>query len=40
VLTRLIFMTYNGWAMLAVTVGAFIGSYLWGDGKSRAMSCH
>ncbi|CAN6622229.1 copper transport protein Ctr2p [Trichomonascus vanleenenianus] len=36
----LIFMTYNGWAMLAVTAGAFVGFYIWGERSSRGMACH
>ncbi|EMG45669.1 Copper transport protein, putative [Candida maltosa Xu316] len=40
----LVFMTYNGWYMLAVAVGAGLGNYLWGDscesGSSRTMACH
>ncbi|EGW30894.1 uncharacterized protein SPAPADRAFT_62803 [Spathaspora passalidarum NRRL Y-27907] len=40
----LVFMTYNGWLMIAVAVGAGIGNYLWGttteSGSVRAMSCH
>lgn len=37
----LVFMTYNGWYMLAVVAGAGIGHYLWGsETESRSMSCH
>lgn len=37
----LVFMTYNGWYMLAVTIGAGLGHYFWGsESESRAMSCH
>lgn len=37
----LVFMTYNGWYMLAVVIGAALGFYLWGDSsENRAMLCH
>ncbi|KAK9478218.1 Ctr copper transporter family-domain-containing protein [Lipomyces japonicus] len=38
----LVFMTYNGWVMLAVTAGAFLGHVLWSTplSKSKGMSCH
>lgn len=42
----LVFMTYNGWFMIAVVIGAVIGKQLWGDctsdaiGESRSMACH
>lgn len=36
----LVFMTYNGWYMLAVVVGAGAGHYLWGDNETRGMACH
>lgn len=37
----LVFMTYNGWYMLAVVAGAALGFYLWGDeAEARSMSCH
>lgn len=37
----LVFMTYNGWYMLAVALGAGLGHYLWAsEGDSRPMSCH
>ncbi|RLV94044.1 Copper transport protein CTR2 [Spathaspora sp. JA1] len=40
----LVFMTYNGWLMVAVALGAGIGNYIWGSctdsGSVRAMSCH
>lgn len=39
-LLMLIFMTYNGWAMLSVAVGAGIGFWFWGDKAQRSMSCH
>lgn len=39
-LLMLIFMTYNGWAMLAVAVGAGLGFWFWGDKAQRQMSCH
>lgn len=38
---RLLFMTYNGWVMLAVTVGAFVGYMVWGGGSStKSVACH
>lgn len=42
----LVFMTYNGWLMIAVAMGAGIGNYICGgtggstDAISRSMSCH
>lgn len=39
-LLMLIFMTYNGWAMLAVSVGAGLGFWFWGDKAQKSMSCH
>jgi len=37
----LLFMTYNGWVMLAVAVGAFVGYLLFGQGSStKTVSCH
>ncbi|GEQ67884.1 hypothetical protein JCM33374_g1550 [Metschnikowia sp. JCM 33374] len=37
----LVFMTYNGWYMLATVVGAGLGFFLWGDvSESKAMVCH
>lgn len=37
----LVFMTYNGWYMMAVVAGAGLGFYLWGDeADTRAMVCH
>lgn len=35
----LVFMTYNGWYMLAVIFGAIIGHQTWG-GEGRGMACH
>jgi solute carrier family 31 (copper transporter), member 1 len=38
---RLLFMTYNGWIMLAVAVGAFIGYLMFGGGSaSKSAACH
>ena len=38
---RLLFMTYNGWVMLAVTVGAFVGYLAWGGGSAtKSVACH
>jgi copper transporter 1 len=41
-MTRLLFMTYNGWIMLAVGFGAFVGYLLFGGGSSASKSaaCH
>lgn len=37
----LVFMTYNGWYMLAVVAGAAFGFYLWGDSsENRQLLCH
>lgn len=37
----LVFMTYNGWYMLAVALGAGIGHFYWGcDIDAMPMSCH
>ena len=39
--SRLLFMTYNGWVMLSVAVGAFIGYLAFGSGSaSKDVSCH
>lgn len=38
-LLMLVFMTYNGWLMLAVAVGAGLGYYVFG-GDGRSMACH
>jgi hypothetical protein len=40
--TRLIFMTYNGYIIIAVTVGAGIGYYIYGSDVSatRDSACH
>jgi hypothetical protein len=37
---RLLFMTYNGWIMLAVAVGAFIGYLAFGGSASKSVACH
>lgn len=38
---RLLFMTYNGWVMLAVAVGAFVGYLLFGQGSAtKSVACH
>lgn len=39
-LLMLVFMTYNGWYMLAVVVGAGVGHYLFGDTDGRGLECH
>lgn len=38
----LVFMTYNGWYMLAVVVGAGVGNYLWAspEADARSLLCH
>ncbi|KAK9237848.1 Ctr copper transporter family-domain-containing protein [Lipomyces kononenkoae] len=39
----LVFMTYNGWVMLAVIGGAFTGHFFWSSRiarSSRGMNCH
>ncbi|KAF8242383.1 Ctr-domain-containing protein [Wilcoxina mikolae CBS 423.85] len=39
----LLFMTYNGWVMIAVAVGAVVGYVLWGEeaGSSvKSVVCH
>jgi len=42
VLPRLIFMTYNGWVMIAVSVGAFVGYLLFGGSTpaTKETACH
>lgn len=39
---RLLFMTYNGWVMIAVTVGAFVGYLVFGHSTSATKdgACH
>ena len=38
---RLLFMTYNGWVMLAVAVGAFIGYLAFANSSStKSVACH
>lgn len=36
----LVFMTYNGWAMIAVVLGAVLGNYLYGGEINDSMACH
>ncbi|KAF1840449.1 Ctr copper transporter [Cucurbitaria berberidis CBS 394.84] len=37
----LLFMTYNGWVMLAVAVGAFVGYLLFsGASSTKTVACH
>jgi hypothetical protein len=40
--SRLLFMTYNGWVMIAVAVGAFIGYLAFGAGmtSTKSVACH
>ena len=42
---RLLFMTYNGYVMLAVAVGAFVGYTAFGGGSeggsaAKSVACH
>ncbi len=38
---RLLFMTYNGWVMLSVAVGAFLGYLGFGNSSStKSVACH
>ena len=38
---RLLFMTYNGWVMLAVAAGAFIGYLGFGNSSpTKSVACH
>lgn len=39
-LLMLVFMSYNGWAMISVAAGAGLGFWFWGDKAQRGMSCH
>lgn len=42
----LVFMTYNGWLMLCIVIGATIGHYKWNDSvvqsssEQRSLACH
>lgn len=37
----LLFMTYNGWIMLAVAAGAFLGYILFGNvSATKTVACH
>ncbi|KAI4611243.1 hypothetical protein J4E81_003310 [Alternaria sp. BMP 2799] len=37
----LLFMTYNGWVMLAVAVGAFVGYLMFSQSSStKSVACH
>ncbi|KAJ6262517.1 hypothetical protein Dda_3327 [Drechslerella dactyloides] len=37
----LLFMTYNGWVMAAVAVGAFVGYMIWGNASAtKSVACH
>ena len=39
--SRLLFMTYNGWIMLAVAVGAFVGYLMFSPGPAtKTVACH
>lgn len=39
---RLLFMTYNGWVMISVAIGAFIGYLVFGNSTSATKdnACH
>jgi len=38
---RLLFMTYNGWIMIAVGVGAFVGYLMFGGSSAtKSAACH
>ena len=38
---RLLFMTYNGWVMISVAVGAFIGYLGFGNSSpTKSVACH
>lgn len=38
---RLLFMTYNGWIMLAVAVGAFVGYLAFSNASAtKSAACH
>ncbi|KAH8426735.1 low-affinity Cu transporter [Aspergillus melleus] len=38
----LLFMTYNGWVMISVAIGAFVGYLVFGDNTSasKTVACH
>ncbi|KAI5847200.1 Ctr copper transporter family-domain-containing protein [Morchella snyderi] len=37
----LLFMTYNGWVMIAVAVGASLGYTIWGGASAtKSVACH
>jgi len=37
----LLFMTYNGWVMIAIATGAFLGYILWGGhSATQSIACH
>jgi copper transporter 1 len=38
----LLFMTYNGWVMVAVAVGASLGYLVWGaeEAATKSVACH
>lgn len=41
-LHRLVFMTYNGWVMVAVSIGCFFGYILFGQSTpaTKETACH
>lgn len=38
----LLFMTYNGWVMISVALGAVLGYLVWGAelGVEKSVACH
>ena len=42
IMNRLLFMTYNGWVMIAMGIGAFVGYLVFGTDTSatRESACH
>ncbi|ODV89082.1 hypothetical protein CANCADRAFT_28186, partial [Tortispora caseinolytica NRRL Y-17796] len=36
----LIFMTYNGYCIASIAVGAFFGHLVWGNDPARDLNCH
>ena len=38
---RLLFMTYNGWIMISVAIGAFVGYLAFGNlSSTKSVACH
>jgi hypothetical protein len=42
IMNRLLFMTYNGWVMLAMFIGSFLGYLFFGGGTpaTKETACH